>query len=139
MKSLILILSMLLSLASCSDDDTKSQNENILGTWKLIETYGSDGGSNPQWRPVDNGYTYTFNNDGTFSSTRFTECTTGTYGVSNSTIILDYGCAGFDTGVENPAGTFVENYSYENGNIILTPSYMNCIEGCAYRFEKIEE
>jgi len=138
MKPIILILSMLLSFTSCSDDDTKSQEENFLGTWKLIETYGSDGGSNPQWTIVDNGYTYTFSNDGTFSSTRFTECTTGTYDVSNNTITLDYSCVGFDTGVENPPGTFVENYNFENGNIILTPTYMNCIEGCGYKFEKIE-
>ncbi|APY12118.1 hypothetical protein BWZ22_13155 [Seonamhaeicola sp. S2-3] len=138
MKPIILILSMLLSFTSCSDDDTKSQEESFLGTWKLIETYGSDGGSNPQWTIVDNGYTYTFSNDGTFSSTRFTECTTGTYDVSNNTITLDYSCVGFDTGVENPPGTFVENYNFENGNIILTPTYMNCIEGCGYKFEKIE-
>lgn len=64
MKSLILILSMFLSLSSCSDDK-KSQNENILGTWKLIETYGSDGGSIPKWTAVNNGYKYTFNSDGT--------------------------------------------------------------------------
>lgn len=138
MKPIILILSMLLSFTSCSDDDTKSQEESFLGTWKLIETYGSDGGSNPQWTIVDNSYTYTFSNDGTFSSTRFTECTTGTYDVSNNTITLDYSCVGFDTGVENPSGTFVENYNFENGNIILTPTYMNCIEGCGYKFEKIE-
>lgn len=138
MKSTILILSILLSFTSCNDDDTKPQEINILGTWKLIETYGSYGGSNPQWTSIDNGYTYTFNNDGTFSSTRFTECTTGTYETSSSSITLVYGCEGFDTGIENPAGTFVENYVFDNEYIILKPSYMNCDEGCSYKFKKIE-
>ena len=109
-----------------------------LGVLYCAFCEGSDGGSNPQWTTVANGYTYTFSDDGTFSSTRFTECTTGTYEVSSNSITLDYGCAGFGTGIENPAGTFVENYSFESENIILTPSYMNCIEGCGYRFEKIE-
>ncbi|AUS07068.1 hypothetical protein [Pseudotamlana carrageenivorans] len=138
MKLTILILCIFLSLTSCSDDEAKSQENNFLGTWKLIETYGSDGGSNSQWTSVDNGYTYTFNNNGTFSSTRFTECTTGTYGVSSNSITLVYGCEGFDTGIENPAGTFVENYVFEDENIILTPTYMNCDEGCSYKFEKVE-
>lgn len=139
MRTKILLLSMLLSLTSCRDDDTKSQETSILGTWKLIETYGSNGGTNPQWTTVNNGYTYTFNNDGTFSSTRFIgECTTGTYIMSSNSITLDFDCAGFDTGIESPAGTFVENYGFENENIILTPSYMDCIEGCGYKFEKIE-
>lgn len=138
MKNMYLILSIFFLIVGCDEEETKQQENSIYGTWKLIEIYQSDGGNNPKWTSVNNGYTYTFSNDETFSSTRFTECTTGTYDISNSTIILDYSCAGFDTGVETPPGTFVENYNFENGNIILTPSYLNCIEGCGYKFEKIE-
>ena len=72
MKLLILILSILFSLTSCSRDEVNTHSKRILGTWKLIETYGSDGGSSPQWTTVSNGYTYTFGNDGTLISDRFT-------------------------------------------------------------------
>jgi len=138
MKSLVLIFSILFSLTSCSEKETNQQKNSIYGTWQLIEIYQSDGGSNPQWISVDIGYTYIFNNDGTFSSTRFTECTSGTYEISSDSITLDYSCVGFDTGVENPSGTFIESYIFENAYLILTPSYLNCIEGCDYKFEKVE-
>ena len=135
---MFLILSIFFMTTGCSEEKNEQQNNSIYGTWKLIELYQSDGGSNPQWTTVDVAYTYTFNNDGTFSSTRFTECTSGTYDKSNNSITLDYGCDGFNTGIELPPGTFVESYIFENANLILTPSYLNCFEGCAYKFEKIE-
>lgn len=139
MRTIILTLSILLSLTSCSDDDKNSQDKNILGTWKLIESKIGNGADAAQWTTVDDGYTYTFNEDGAFYSTRFSGCMTGRYELSNSTITLDYDCPGFDIGIENPSGTFIENYVFENENIILTPSYMNCDEGCSYKFVKIEE
>lgn len=138
MKNMFLILSIFFFTTGCSEEETTQQENAIYGTWKLIEIYQSDGDSNPQWTTVDSGYTYTFNKDGTFSSTRFTECTSGTYEVSSNSIILDYSCNGFDTGIESPPGTFIESYIFENNYLILTPSYLNCIEGCDYKFEKIE-
>lgn len=138
MKSIILILSILFSLTGCSEKETNQQENSIYGTWQLIEIYQSDGGSSPQWTTVDESYIYTFNNDGTFSSTRFTECTSGTYEISNNSITLNYSCVGFDTGMENPPGTFIESYIFKNANLILTPFYLNCIEGCDYKFEKVE-
>ena len=86
MKNLILIFTIL--LLSCSNDDNKPQENPLKGTWKLIETYSSDGGSNPQWTSVENGYTYTFNSNGTYSSTRFSECSTGEYTITDSTATL---------------------------------------------------
>lgn len=137
MKNMYLILSIFFFTTGCSEEEAKPKEDFIYGTWKLIEIYQSDGSSNPQWTNVDSGYTYTFNNDGTFSSTRFSECTSGTYEVSSNSITLDYSCNGFDTGIENPPGTFVENYFFENNNLIIIPSYLHCIEGCNYKFEKI--
>lgn len=138
MKNMFLILSIFFFTTGCSEEERTQQENALYGNWKLIEIYQNDGGNNPQWTTVDSGYTYTFNTDGTFSSTRFTECTSGNYQVSSNSITLDYSCNGFDTGIESPPGTFIENYIFENNYLILTPSYLNCIEGCDYKFEKIE-
>lgn len=130
MKSIILILSMLLSLTSCSDDDVKPQENDILGTWKLIETYGSDGGSNPQWTAVNNGYTYTFNNDGTLISDRFT-CN-GSYSLlSQNQVTISFDCA-------DSQFNLVYNFTFKNQYLILTPNLSNCDEGCGDKYEKTE-
>jgi len=129
MKSLILILSMLLSLTSCSDDDTKAQEVSIIGTWKLIETYGSDGGSNPQWATVENGYTYTFNNGGSIISNRF-NCN-GSYTMSLNDITINFSCS-------DSQFNLIYSYVFEDGKLILTPDLMNCDEGCGEKYQKIE-
>lgn len=51
---------------------------------------------------------------------------------------LDYDCDNFTTGIESPQGTFIENFKIENGFILLSPTYMNCIERCEYKFQKTE-
>ncbi len=129
MKSIILILSMFLSLTSCSDDDTKSQETSIIGTWQLIETYGSDGGSNPQWTSVDNGYIYTFNNDGSVISDRFT-CN-GNYTLSSNQITITFDCT-------DSQFNLTYEYLFENEKLILTPVLSNCDEGCGEKYKKIE-
>lgn len=128
----------LLTITSCSKSEGNNQIENsIYGTWQLIATYGNDGGNSPQWNAVNNGYTYTFNTDRSFTSNRFTECSAGIYELTSSTLVLKYNCSGFNTGIENPPGTFVEIYAFENTELILTPSYLNCDEGCSNKFKKI--
>lgn len=135
MKNLILIMIVLIS--SCSKNETIEQEDELKGTWKLIERYGSDAGNISQWHPVENGYTYTFNSNGTYSSTRFSECSTGDYTFTASTLTLAYDCENFNTGIENSPEAFIENYVFENRKIILTPTYLNCDEGCSYKFRKI--
>lgn len=137
MKTIILIFSMLFSLFSCNGTDTIEQENSIYGTWTLIEIYGSDGGSNPQWTSVTIVYTYTFNENGSFTSSRFSECTSGTYSIENDKLILNFGCEGFTTGIESPPGTFIEQMYFENGHLILKPTYLNCIEGCGWKFDKL--
>lgn len=139
MKNLILLFSLILSFSSCSQNEEEKINDNsIFGTWKLIEVYSSDGGSNPQWKPVVNGYTYTFNLDGTFTSNRFSECSIGKFELNNTTLTLKFDCIGFTTGIESPEGTFIENFIKNNNEIILKPTYLNCIEGCGNKFQKIK-
>jgi hypothetical protein len=134
MKKLISLLALLFLILSCSNDD-KVHSTNIIGTWKLYQA--NIGASN--FNTVKDGYTYTFNTDGTFKSTRFTECQTGTYAISSNVLTLDYGCEDFTTSIESPAGTFLENYKLEKGYMYLSPTYLFCDEGCSYKFSKIKD
>lgn len=138
MKPIVLVFISILLILSCNnDDDTQINDNSIIGTWKLIEVYGNDG-ANGQWTDVDNGFTYTFKNDGSFTSTRFSECLYGTYVISESSLSLDFGCENFSTGIESPEGTFIESYRFEEGKLYLSPTYLSCDEGCSYKFSKIE-
>lgn len=137
MKNLLLSLCMIFSLAACNEDDNKEQYSMVIGSWLLTEIYGSDGGQG-SWNGVENGFVYTFNSDMTFTSTRFSECTYGDYSVTDNLLTLKFGCEEFDTGIENPPGTFIEAMSFEGEALILSPTYMNCDEGCSYKFKRIK-
>lgn len=137
MKNLLLSLCMFFSLAACNEDENKEQDSMVIGSWVLTEIYGSDGGQG-SWNEVENGFVYTFNSNMTFTSTRFSECTYGEYSVTDNLLTLKFGCEGFDTGIENPPGTFTENMSFEGEVLILSPDYMNCDEGCSYKFKRIK-
>lgn len=50
---------------------------------------------------------------------------------------MNFGCEGFTTGIESPQGTFIEQMYFENGHLILKPTYLNCIEGCSWKFDKL--
>ena len=131
------IASMLvMSLFSCNDEDDINQNQSLIGTWQMVEIYRSVGGPG-SWSSVENGYTYTFLDDGNFSSDRFDGCGSGTYSVESNKLILNYGCDGFTAGVEIPEGTFIEEINFESGYLTINPTYVICIEGCEFKFQKI--
>ena len=130
MKSLILIFSMFLSLSNCSNDDTRTLETKIVGTWKLVEVYGSDGGSSPQWTPVNNGYTYTFSNGNNINSNRFT-CN-GNYQVNSNEVTISFNC-------NDSQFNQSYNYSFDNGYLILTSNLLYCDEGCSEKYQKITE
>ncbi|MDQ6472375.1 lipocalin family protein [Flavobacterium sp. LHD-80] len=136
-KLIILLVFAFLQIGCNNDNDSKPLDTNIVGTWQLVHVYSSDGGSNSGWNRVKNGYTYTFKDDGSFTSTRFKECTSGTYKLEASLLTLTFGCPNFGTKM-TPNGTFIENYNIEDGKMILSPTYLSCIEGCGYRFMKIK-
>lgn len=138
MKPIVLIfISAFVVLGCNNDDETQIQDNNIIGTWKLIEVYENDGGVG-EWTNVENGFTYTFKNEGSFTSTRFPECSFGTYMISESTLSLVFGCEDFSAGIESPEGTFIESYTFEGGKLYLSPKYLSCDEGCSYKFAKVE-
>ena len=114
------IASMLvMSLFSCNNDDDINQ------------------GGPGSWSNVENGYKYTFLDDGNFSSDRFNECSSGTYLVESNKLILNYDCDGFTAGIEIPEGIFIEEINFESGYLTINPTYVICIEGCEYKFKKI--
>ena len=128
MKQLIFIFSILFLLSGCSEDNEKQQENSIFGTWKLVETYGSAGGQG-QWTPVENGYTYTFGEDGILISDRFS-CE-GTYIVDLNNITIDFDC-------QESQFHLTYGVSFENNNLILTPDPVNCDEGCAEKYQRME-
>lgn|SRR5690606_29975784 len=59
MKNLIYLLCLMLSF-SCSNSDGKPENnvpQELIGKWKLIEIYSSDG-TTSSWSPYDSGEVY---------------------------------------------------------------------------------
>lgn len=121
----------------CSNDDARGSNRSLIGTWKLIEVYNNPGYGPGSWNSVENGYTYTFYTFGQFTSTRFSECSSGNYAVTSDEVALNFGCDGFTTGIESPAGTFIEQLTFESNTVIFNPTYLSCAEGCGWKFEKI--
>jgi hypothetical protein len=138
MKHLILILLLNISISGCSEEKTEVQNTSIYGTWQLVQSYVTDG-VNGNWEQIENGYQYEILPSNRFISNQFRECTEGTFVLKDSEITFDYECEGFTTGIETPAGSFTYQYSFDNGKLLLTPTYLNCDEGCGHKFEKIAE
>lgn len=140
MKNNLSILSVLFILfIACSSGENEEtiQSNKIVGTWQLTEIGIGDGSSSSSGTFVKNGYKYTFKDNGTFSSNRFEQCSEGVYSVSSNQLILEYNCNDFSTGIENPPGTFIESFKISNGFMFLSPTYMNCDEGCYNKFEKL--
>lgn len=141
MKNLILLFSLILSFSSCSQNEEEKINDNsIVGTWELIESFvNTSMENNGEWKPIENGYIYTFNLDGTFYSNKFPECTQGTYNLTDVLLTLEFNCNDFSSGFfETPKGTFVESYRIRNNELFLSPRYIFC-EGCSWKFKKVEE
>ncbi len=132
------IISLLfVSIFGCnSNDEELNESESIIGTWQFVETYQSTGGIGT-WNPVENGYKYTFLENGNFSSNRFDECINGTYLIESNELTLIFGCNGFTAGIEAPEGTFIEEINFESGYLFINPTYIFCVEGCDNKFKKI--
>ncbi len=126
-----------LTLFGCNNDEELNPEQLIIETWQLIEIYGDPGDGSGSWSSVDNGYKYIFTADNQFTTNRFSECDFGIYSLNSNKLILDFGCEGFTTGIENPEGTFIERMTFESKNLILNPTYLICDEGCGWKFKKV--
>jgi len=142
MNRLFLILPILIFSVfnSCDkEDDLKGFDQDafpIEGTWKLTAAYISAGG--PQyWTDVKDGEVLNFLSNGSFSSDKFEECSTGSYSVEDGNLILEYDCDGFESGTENGEGQITFKIDYGKNAILLTPTSILCIEGCSYKYVKV--
>jgi len=140
MKTIYLIFIFILFMnTACTKDESNKQENVIFGSWELIEIFVNDGSSSSgEWQQPNTVYKYAFLDDNTFTSTRFLECDYGTFTITEDTIELHFGCEDFTTGIENPQGVFIENYTFENNHLILVPTYLSCDEGCGWKFKRIE-
>ena len=118
MKSLKVTLGLvlfLLSLVACEKSEKTDYQSEIYGIWKLTEVLSDIGDGNGQWREIENGYEYIFYPGGTFTSTRFTDCTVGIYTVNADELTLDFDCENITIGnTEIPNGILIENISFES-------------------------
>jgi hypothetical protein len=132
MKNLLPLLMLSIFTVSCtSEEKTLEFNEaNLIGTWKLVEAYADPGDGSGTYHPVPNGYTFTLNNDGSFTSERISQCESGTYRVEVDRIFFIYDCPDYSETYEDLA-------SFEGSRLVTMPlSPLVCIEGCGSKFKK---
>jgi hypothetical protein len=135
MKKLVFIFVIVSFFASCNnDDDSNSQDSDLVGDWKLIEMYISEGSINGTFSPVVSNKTISFLNNGIINSngslchltTSVGNPTSGTYFETESYFITD-ACTELIPNLE---------FSFEiNGNTLII-SYP-CIEPCLVKYEKL--
>lgn len=134
MKKLILILSIISSpILGCSKDGSSNKQDKILGTWKHIERYSSDGATG-DWYPIDNNILYTFENDGILSVNGDFQCF-GNYNIEANILSIDIDCG--ENQWQLLWGTTFD-IKFESDLLTLVPNPMECDEGCADKLQKIE-
>lgn len=137
MRKLVYLSILVFSLFSCSpNDENKIIDSELIGKWKMTEAFISSGG--PQyWVAIENGEDFEFFENGLFSSTRFSECATGSFSVVQDKLLLRYNCDGFESKSENLDGFITYTLKFEADIFIATPtSGPLCIEGCSYKYQK---
>lgn len=135
MKKLSLLLLFFILVVSCdSEDKTLEFTEaNLTGTWKLVEAYADPGDGSGTFQPVSDGYSFSLNSDGTFTSERISECSSGTFSIKEKDkIIFNFKCP-------NYTETFVDTASFDGTMLVTSPLAPNrCFEGCGSKFKKIK-
>ncbi|MBC6410805.1 MAG: hypothetical protein GDA42_10195 [Ekhidna sp.] len=143
MKTMILILSMLLFVTGCGEEEPKQQLDatSIYGTWQLIEQWlGNVGDVSVNWIDVSNGYTMSLMKNNSFSSTEFTVCQnsvnngnfTLSQNESTNLIEISFQCASTNNQLTRTYAHF-----FENEYLMLSPYSNPCAEGCSFKYEKI--
>ncbi|AUS06968.1 hypothetical protein [Pseudotamlana carrageenivorans] len=135
-KYCFLLLFLILINCAKSNEPIVSNETLIVGKWELTEAYISAGG--PQyWIDVENGHDIDFLENVTFSSSRFTECTTGTFSIIENKLLLKYNCQDFNSEYENEQGYITYDLEFYSDYFIVSPtSGPICIEGCSYKYQK---
>ncbi len=140
MKSIYLI-SIILSFISCSSDKETTNENSIIGTWKL-EASVIGTGSAEIINPIENGQIINLDNDGVFSiNNSIIECYEGVYiTIENSEQHFNSDFIIFNCSNQN-----IYEYSYliENKKLYLTflleDGSSGCDEVCAERYYRITD
>ncbi len=109
----------------------------VYGTWQLESVYISAGGEG-QWQQLEESHTIVLRKDQSFRSDRHEGCNRGTFKLTGSQIIFNYSCEDFTLGLEDEQGVLPYQFKIEKGDLILSPTYVWCVEGCEYRYSKID-
>jgi hypothetical protein len=129
MKTAIKLLPIVLLFlfAACDKENVKVDASSLPGTWKLSESYSSNG-SKGSWTKSKDNLVVEFNSDGSFSGNAYPDYVS--YSIKDgSTIVL------------LKKDKTEQNYAYgiKNGVLTMSPSGpIMCIEGCADHFNKIK-
>lgn len=99
MKTKILIFSLF--ILGCSNNHTPYEEpkipQELIGKWKIVEVYETDGGSEPQWREYisSNDFHVWFKSNYQYENTDGdTNCLTGTYSIINNVLKYQSICGG---------------------------------------------
>ncbi|WP_396634076.1 hypothetical protein [Maribacter sp. R86514] len=128
----------LLFLMQCQNDDmpyddTPVDDTSLVGEWLLTASYVSPGGAT-EWKDVEEGYRYFFDELGTYERTDFNKevLNSGDYEITDEALYLY-----FVTENEKDTLGYSADFNERKTRLTLSPSYPGiCIEGCLYRFEK---
>ncbi|TDS14691.1 hypothetical protein [Sphingobacterium paludis] len=132
--NILSVIVLILMAFGCNKTDVPVNSNELTGKWKLV---GQDWGLPDGYVEVKNGYELVFHVDGTFQKQKYNDCRNGNYRLTDSSIIFDYDCATKSTMLSE--GVQEEYYSLSNGLLQLTPSYLNCAEGCSDSYKKIAD
>lgn len=118
---------LLFLFAACDKEAVKLDSNSLPGTWKLRESYMSDGGKG-KWKKSTADIVVEFKADGKLAGNAYPDYVS--YNIKDAaTIVL------------LKKDSTEQNYAYElkNGILSMNPSGpIICIEGCGSRFYKIK-
>ena len=128
-----LFIGIVLLQLSCKKDPQEVDSSKLEGKWKLV---GRDFGL-PDWKvDVEDGEELTFYPDSAFSK-GVSKCSEGPYSVSGKFVTFDYSCPDKETLLSEGIQKWI--FSIKDGNLILTPTFLICDEGCTSFYKKISD
>ena len=139
MKKIFILSVLFLTLVSCS----KSKNEEVatnttptelIGTWKFVGYFDDIGNgiNDNNFHPVNDGFSISYNTDGTCHSDANQYYNNGTYTVSNSSIVT----TNYISSTTNSVSTASEKICKLTSSELILES-INAQLTSAYKYEKV--
>ncbi|MBL7696589.1 MAG: hypothetical protein JNK79_00455 [Chitinophagaceae bacterium] len=114
---------------SCDKNKSSIERNSIIGLWKLVEYYDSEGGGgNARWKPA------------LFSSPSYLEFTEDEMIFTGDSTVNTYSyliLSDLTLTIHGSSYDIPCNYKLELNKLLLVP--LNCIEGCASKYRAIDE